>query len=74
MRQHPIVLSRRRFWQSALALPVAVRALKASDPVPQFSFPVEPRQRLAVTSYPFREFIVSPTNSAYRNSPSSMDL
>jgi sugar phosphate isomerase/epimerase len=68
------VLSRRRFWQSALALPVAVRALKASNPVLQFPFPVEPRQRLAVTSYPFREFIVSPTNSAYRNSPSSMDL
>ena len=40
----------------------------------QLSFPTEARQRLAVTSYPFRTFIASPTNPARDKSVAGMDL
>ena len=41
---------------------------------PQLQFPTEPRQRLAVTSYPFRAYIESPTNPGRDKSKPGMDL
>ncbi len=50
----------------------------AAKPVPprlsRLQFPTEPRQRLAVTSYPFRAYIESPTNPARDKSVPGMDL
>lgn len=36
----------------------------ANERAPSLHFPTQPRQRLAVTSYPFRAYIESPTNRA----------
>lgn len=41
---------------------------------PSFHFPVEPRQRLAVTSYPFRAYIESPSNRARDPKVKGFDL
>lgn len=41
---------------------LATRILAASPREPHASFPTEPRMRLAVTSYPFRTYLVSPKN------------
>ena len=38
---------------------------QSPDHKPDLQFPKEPRARLAVTSYPFREYIQSPTNRAF---------
>ncbi|HEV2500115.1 MAG TPA: sugar phosphate isomerase/epimerase family protein [Terriglobia bacterium] len=46
----------------------------ASVAGPHFDFPTAPRQRLAVTSYPFRELIDSPTNQERDKSKPGMDL
>lgn len=59
-------LSRRRFLGlipalgAVAALPVG--AFAAAEP--HLDFPTQPRDRLAVTSYPFRAWLVSPTNHA----------
>ncbi len=58
----------------ALAGASLLRASDRSPDVPELQFPKEPRARLAVTSYPFREFIQSPTNSGYDPSKPGMDL
>lgn len=63
-------ISRREFLQTAsiasLAMSAGLRNSLASASGPHLTFPTDPRARLAVTSWPFREFIDSPTNS-YRN-------
>jgi sugar phosphate isomerase/epimerase len=56
--------SRRAFLQAAATAPLLAVHL----------FPTEARQRLAVTSYPFRAYIDSPTNSARDKSKPGMDL
>lgn len=38
--------------------------LNATQSGPHLSFPVEPRERIAVASYPFRDFIVDPEHPA----------
>jgi sugar phosphate isomerase/epimerase len=48
------MIDRRRFVLSSLALPAVLRAA-----VPHANFPTEPRQRLAVATYPFRSIIKS---------------
>jgi sugar phosphate isomerase/epimerase len=62
--------SRREFLQSAsiftLGLSAGLGCSLASSREPHLKFPTDPRARLAVTSWPFREFIDSPTNP-YRN-------
>lgn len=65
--------SRRSFLGSA-ALLTAGRLLPGSQIEPRLSFPTDPRQRLAVTSYPFRAYIESPTNPARDSSKQGMDL
>jgi sugar phosphate isomerase/epimerase len=66
MRNH----SRRTFLQAVAAVPL----LAAQTTGPHIEFPTEPRQRLAVTSYPFRAYIDSPTNPARDKSKPGMDL
>jgi sugar phosphate isomerase/epimerase len=61
------VISRRRFLQSsagALAASASTFVPKAfsASTEPHLSFPSEPRQRLAVPSWPFRGYIEAPTN------------
>ncbi len=68
---HP---SRRSFLESTLALNLAAPWWTTPEAAPHLRFPAQPRQRLAVTSYPFREFIASPTNPAYHYGKFSMDL
>jgi sugar phosphate isomerase/epimerase len=48
--------------------------LEAQNHHPSAKFPTKPIDRLAVTSYPFRAYIVSPTNRARDNSKPGMDL
>jgi sugar phosphate isomerase/epimerase len=62
--------SRREFLRGAsivsLSLSAGLRNSLASANEPHLTFPTDPRARLAVTSWPFRESIDSPTNP-YRN-------
>ena len=62
--------SRREFLRNtsaaALSFAAGVRNSVAVPREPHLVFPTSPRARLAVSSWPFREFIESPTNS-YRN-------
>jgi len=43
-------------------------------PEPKMQFPSQPRDRLAVTSWPFRTYIESPTNRGRKTSVPGMDL
>jgi hypothetical protein len=63
-------LSRRSFLQGLAGAPLL--ASKAARP--HLRFPSDARKRLAVTSYPFRTFIESPTNSARDKTVTGMDL
>ena len=62
--------SRREFLMgtsiAALGLTTGLRNSLASPREPHLEFPTSPQARLAVTSWPFREFIDSPRNP-YRN-------
>ncbi len=71
-------LSRRRFLLD-LPLLAGVFAPRTAVPrveakQPSLAFPAAPRERLAVTSYPFREFIESPTNRGRNPRKPGMDL
>jgi sugar phosphate isomerase/epimerase len=59
---------------AALACCAAPPDAKTEPKEPQMAFPAEPRARLSVTSYPFRELIESPTNSARNPKQPGMDL
>lgn len=61
----------KRSWSTESALNLSRRellvilptfALASSSPHPHIDFPVAPRDRLSVTSYPFRDYINSPSN------------
>ena len=65
-------ISRRRFLQScaaALAASASTFVHKAfsASTEPDLTFPSEPRQRLAVPSWPFRAYIEAPTNKWARD-------
>jgi sugar phosphate isomerase/epimerase len=64
-------VSRRSFIEGAL-LWSASAAFAARTP--EAHFPTDPRARLAVASYPFREFIVAPKNSDRDPKQPGMDL
>lgn len=72
-------LSRRSFLRTATALAAGV-ALGAgpkrfaSSSEPHWQFPAEPRERLAVASWPFRTNIESPTNRWRNRGQPGMDL
>jgi sugar phosphate isomerase/epimerase len=74
--------SRRDFLkQAAAALAsaccISVEAMaqaKSQDRHPDLTFPTRPRDRLAVTSWPFRAYIESPGNRGQKLSVPSMDM
>jgi sugar phosphate isomerase/epimerase len=53
---------------------VAVPLLARSASGPEIHFPTSPRERLAVTSYPFRAYIESPANRGRDKSKRGMDV
>jgi sugar phosphate isomerase/epimerase len=69
-------LSRRRILKTVAALGIAgpMVAKEPSAHNPDLRFPTNPRERLAVTSWPFRAFIESPTNGGREKSKPGMDL
>ncbi len=70
--------SRRDFWKRLPLLAVSAGAIQKaqaqSHEHPSLRFPTKPIDRLAVTSYPFRAYIVSATNRGRDNSKPGMDL
>jgi sugar phosphate isomerase/epimerase len=70
-------LTRRHFLTYPPFFAVSASLLiKAQDSQqqPEFHFPAKPRDRLAVTSWPFRAYIESPTNHGRDRSKPGMDL
>ena len=69
-------LSRRRLLKRVAALGVAgpMVAKQPSVHTPALRFPTNPRERLAVTSWPFRAYIESPTNRGREKSKPGIDL
>jgi sugar phosphate isomerase/epimerase len=62
------MMTRREFLIYSSTLSVCVCGvpafLNAAQSAPHLSFPAEPRERIAVASYPFRDFIVDPEHPA----------
>ena len=65
-------LSRRTFVKGALVC--TATAVLAADSGPHRVFPTEPRARLSVATYPFREFITAPGNRERDSKKPGMDL
>lgn len=65
-------LSRRTFVKGALLC--SATAVLAADNGPHAVFPTEPRARLSVATYPFREWIVAPGNDERDSKKPGMDL
>lgn len=66
---------RRLLTQAAAAVPLAAfGSAAAAATTPHLNFPTRPRDRLAVTSYPFRAYIDSPANRGHDTSKPPMDL
>jgi sugar phosphate isomerase/epimerase len=65
-------LTRRSFVRTAML--ASASAAFASLKMPVAHFPVDPRSRLAVASYPFRAFIAAPHNHEHDPSKGTMDL
>ena len=65
--------SRRDFLAIVAGAALAAPALAKSNE-PQAQFPTSPRDRLAVTSYPFRAYIESPANRGRKADVPGMDL
>lgn len=63
-------LTRRSVLKGALVC----SASAAFARMPHATFPVDPRARLAVATYPFREFIIAPGNHDYDPKKHGMDL
>ena len=61
-------------WQ-LLAVALAPSMAHGADPVtPSLSFPRQPRERLAITSWPFRHYIDCPGNKAFDRGKLGFDL
>lgn len=69
-----MTISRRELLKSLPAGAVAVPLFARSANSPDIHFPVSPRERLAVTSYPFRAYIEAPTNRGRDTSKRGMDV
>ena len=65
-------MTRRQFGAGALLL--AADAALGEAKTPQASFPVDPRERIGVATYPFRRWILSPHNEDRDASKPGMDL
>lgn len=71
-----MVQTRRCLLKTVPALAACAPLLRAgqNSSHPDLQFPTDPRARLAVTSYPFRAYIQSPTNRGYDPHKQAMDL
>jgi sugar phosphate isomerase/epimerase len=70
-----VSLSRRDVLWQLLTVSLASRAgWGAGSAGPSLSFPQEPRERLAVTSWPFRNYINAPGNKAFDRGKLGFDL
>jgi sugar phosphate isomerase/epimerase len=70
-----VSLSRRDvLWQLSLVALAPRFALGGVSAEPSLSFPRQPRDRLAVTSWPFRSYINSPGNKAFDRGKMGFDL
>jgi sugar phosphate isomerase/epimerase len=70
-----VSLSRRDILWQLLFVALASRAgLSEVSAVPSLSFPRQPRERLAVTSWPFRNYINAPGNKAFNRGKLGFDL
>ncbi len=68
-------LSRRDVLGGILLASLSPRAVFGdSTAPPALTFPHQPRERLAVTSYPFRSYIDSPQNKAFEHGKQSFDI
>lgn len=67
-------LSRRCFLRTTAIASTAILAGSKAALAERAEFPFEPKQRLAVTSYPFRAYIESKTNSGRDPGKPGMDL
>jgi len=65
-------ITRRQFGAAALLL--AADAARGSVDSPQASFPQDPRDRIAIATYPFRRSMVAPNNGDRDASKPGMDL
>lgn len=63
-----------KYFSAVLSAGFFPRQSSALPQQPKLDFPTQPRARLAVTSYPFRAYINSPTNRARNASLPGMDL
>src|SRR5436305_15143895 len=73
----PLTSSRRHFLKSLPAAAFGASFVgngQQSQREPDLHFPTKPRDRLAVTSWPFRAYIESPTNHNRDRSKPGMDL
>lgn len=70
------ILSRRNFLAKSAILCAATAAFgePSSKRKPHIQFPTAPRERLSVTSWPFRKYIESPTNHYRDPGVAGMDL
>ncbi|MGH9615851.1 MAG: sugar phosphate isomerase/epimerase family protein [Acidobacteriaceae bacterium] len=66
-------LTRRGFIKGA-ALCSANAVFAADSTAPRANFPTEPRERIAVATYPFRKIIIAPTNQDRDPSMTGMNL
>jgi sugar phosphate isomerase/epimerase len=73
-----LTLSRRQYIRQSPVFLVAAsftsRALGNTEGHPDISFPVQPRERLSVTSWPFREYFKTSTNRNRDSSQPGMDM
>jgi sugar phosphate isomerase/epimerase len=70
-----VILSRRDVLWQLLVASLACRAgWGAASAGPNLSFPRQPRERLAVTSWPFRSYINCPGNKAFDRGKEGFDL
>jgi sugar phosphate isomerase/epimerase len=70
-----VSLSRRDLlWRLPLVALAPGVAMCAASTIPSYSFPKQPRERLAVTSWPFRNYIDSPGNKAFDRGKKGFDL
>lgn len=67
-------VSRRGFLSSCMAAAAISRNAAAFASEPHIEFPTEPRARLSVASYPFRDFIASPRWKQPDNPKPLMDI
>ena len=69
-----MTVSRRELLKRLPAAAAVLPLFAQAEHGPDFHFPVNPRERLAVTSYPFRAYIESPTNRGRDRSKQGMDV